>query len=135
MEDVLLRVLHNLFGRANGPAALRLVWQPIMAAILATRDGIRDAKQNRPPYGWALVKDPAHRKERLRDGWKSIRKVFFFALLVDVIYQLVELHWIYIGEALITSEMLALTPYVLLRGLANRIARVWLRRKGTSLPA
>ena len=49
-------------------------------------------------------------------------KVFFAALAVDVVYQIVQLKWVYLGEALIIAQIVALVPYVLIRGLVNRIA-------------
>jgi hypothetical protein len=124
MEDFFARALHNLFGRIDGPMAIRLLIQPFMAAIFAFRDGLRDARQEHAPYGWSLFVEPDYRGARLRDGWQSIRKVFFVALAVDVVYQLLQLHWVYPGEALIFAQLVALGPYVLVRGMVNRIARM-----------
>jgi hypothetical protein len=127
MDDLFARAIQNLFDRVDGPMAIRLVVQPIMATIFAMRDGLRDARQNQAPYGWSLFMDPEHRGHRLRDGWRSIRTVFFAALAVDVVYQLVQLRWVYLGEALIIAQIVALIPYVLIRSLVNRIVRM-LRR-------
>jgi hypothetical protein len=124
MDDLFARTLHNLFDRIDGPMAIRLLVQPIIATIFAIRDGLRDARQQHAPYGWSLFTEPAHRGHRLRDGWRSIRKVFFAALAVDVVYQVVQLKWVYLGEALIIAQIVALTPYVLFRGLVNRFARL-----------
>jgi hypothetical protein len=104
MNDLFSRVINNLFDRVDGPMEIRLLVQPIMAAIFAFRDGLQDFRQNRAPYGWSLISEPRHRGRRLRDGWRSIRKVFFAALAIDVVYQLVELKWVYLGEALILSR-------------------------------
>ena len=49
-------------------------------------------------------------------------KVFFAALAVDVVYQIVQLKCVYLGEALIIAQFVALVPYVLIRGLVDRIA-------------
>ncbi len=106
--------------------AWRLVLQPVMATILATRDGFRDVRHDRRPYGWLILVDQVGRTEHIRNGWRSIRHIFFLALTVDIVYQLVELRWIYLGEALIAAEILALLPYIFLRGISNRIARLWL---------
>lgn len=122
MDDILARVAQNLFDRIDGAMAIRLVIQPIMGAIFATRDGIKDASLHNPPYGLSLLTEPEYRGHRLRDGWRSIRKVFFVALGVDVVYQLIELRWVYLGEALIVTQIVALVPYVLIRGPVNRIA-------------
>lgn len=123
MYDIFERIAQNLFDRVDAPMAIRLVIQPTMAAILATRDGIRDARQGRAPFGWSLFREPEHRRQRLRDGWRSMRKVFFVALVVDVIYQMIQLGWVYLGEALIVAQVVALVPYVLIRGPVNRIFR------------
>jgi hypothetical protein len=128
MDELLIRMARNIFGRIYGPLATRLIVQPIMVAFFAARDGIRDAKQKRSSYGWSLLVKRVHRRHRMRDGWKCIRKVFAAAFLVDVIYQFIELQWILMGEALLMAEVLALVPYALLRGPANRIARLWPQR-------
>ena len=44
---------------------------------------------------------------------------------MDVIYQLIELKTFYPVEALIIAIVLAFVPYVVLRGIAARIARRW----------
>ena len=106
--------------------AWRLVFQPVMASILAARDGFRDARHDRRPYGWLILTDRAGRKAHIRNGWRSIRHIFFLALAVDIVYQLIQLRWIYLGEALIMAEILALVPYICVRGVSNRIARLWL---------
>jgi hypothetical protein len=46
---------------------------------------------------------------------------------VDVVYQLIQLHWVYLSEALIIAQVVALVPYVLIRGPVNRLVRM-LRR-------
>jgi hypothetical protein len=40
------------------------------------------------------------------------------------VYQLIVLHFVYPGEALIVAFILAIIPYVLLRGPAMRVARI-----------
>ena len=69
----------------------------------------------------------------LQDGWKAIGKVFVLAIALDVIYQfIVRRSWIYPGEAFLVAVTLALMPYLLIRGLATRIAR---RRAQAGAPA
>jgi hypothetical protein len=58
--DILARVMQNLFDRIDGPMEIRLVIQPIMAAIIATRDGIKDARLHHRPYGLSLLVEPDH---------------------------------------------------------------------------
>jgi len=58
----------------------------------------------------------------LKDGWKSVGKVFVLAVFLDVVYQLKVLHIVYPGEVLIVALTLAIVPYLILRGLVNRLA-------------
>jgi hypothetical protein len=109
--------------RVSGPMKFRLVLQPAMAAFFAIRAGLNDARTGKPPYFWSLVTDPAHRVDMLKDGWKSVGKVFLIALLLDVIYQIMVLKFVYPGEAIYVAFVLAILPYLILRGLVNRLAR------------
>lgn len=118
--------LDMLIGRWDGPLAFRIVIQPAMAAFLAIRAGLRDARAGRPAYGWTFTTDPSQRRDLLREGWKDVWRLFTAAVIVDLIYQSIELRAIYPGQALIVAAVLALPSYFLIRGLANRIARLWL---------
>ena len=123
MDDLWLRITENLVDRVSGPLHLRLVLQPVIASILAVRAGMKDAKAGKPPYFWALATDPAHRRDMLEAGWKSIGKVFVLALVLDVAYQMIANRFVYGGEAVVVACVLAIVPYLLLRGLVNRISR------------
>jgi len=63
----------------------------------------------------------------LREGWKSTARVFLLAVIMDVIYQLIVQHWIYPGEVLIVAVLLAIVPYLLIRGPVTRVAERWRR--------
>jgi TRAP-type C4-dicarboxylate transport system permease large subunit len=121
MEDQLTRFVEDLVGRIGGPMSFRLVIQPMMAVVFAILDGRQDALEGRVPYFWALFTDPGHRRELLRDGWKSVGKIFIIAIVLDGIYQYMVLGWFYPGEALVVAFVLALVPYLLLRGPVNRL--------------
>lgn len=125
MEDLWVRITGNVVDRVSGPLHLRLVLQPVIASILAILSGLKDVKGGKPPYFWALATDAAHRHEMLRDGWKSIGKVFAFALVLDVAYQVIATRFVYVGEAIVIALLLAIVPYLILRGLVNRIMRTW----------
>jgi hypothetical protein len=101
----------------------RLVLQPVMAATFAVRPGLADASAGKPPYFCALVSDPAQRADMVTDGWKSVGEVFILALVLDVVYQIIALHFVYAGEAIIVAFILAIVPYLILRGLVTRLAR------------
>lgn len=123
MEEVWMRFVENLNDRVSGPMKFRLLLQPAMAAFFAIRAGLNDARTGKPPYFWSLVTDPAHRVDMLKDGWKGVGKVFLIALLLDVVYQIIVLKFVYPGEAIYVAFVLAILPYLILRGLVTRIAR------------
>ena len=110
---------------------LRLLVQPVVAIFFAVRSGLRDAREGRPPYFWALMSNPEHRRDMLRDGWRDVGKVFVIAVLLDIVYQLVVLRWIYPLQTLIVAAALALIPYLLIRGGVTRVAR---KRIGAERP-
>jgi len=119
------RICANLIGRIGGPMTFRLILQPSVAIFFAIRGGISDAREGREPHFWAILTDSTARMELLRESWQDVAKVFVAAVIIDLIYQIMELRWFYPEEALIVATCLALLPYLLLRGPANRIARHW----------
>ena len=121
--DDLARIWENLGGRVGGPLTFRLILQPVVAGVLAIRAGLLDARTGKPPYLWTILTSPADRGELLREGWKSVAKVFVLAALIDVAYQVMVLRWVYPFEGLLVAFFLACVPYLLIRGPANRIAR------------
>jgi hypothetical protein len=122
MDDMWMRFVEDLTGRVSGPMKFRLVLQPVMALIFAIISGLKDAKAGKPPYTWTLFTDPTHRAAMLKDGWKSVGKVFLLAIVLDVVYQYRVLHLVYPGEAIVVAILLAIVPYLLLRGVVDRIA-------------
>ena len=127
MEEIFTQLWNDLIGRIGGPMSFRLLLQPSMAMIFAVRDGLKDAQEWRPAYFYALFTDPANRRSRLREGFKAVSRVFVFAIVMDLFYQVTVLRWFYPLQALIVAFVLAFLPYILLRGPVNRIAR-FLRR-------
>ncbi len=127
MEDFLTRIWDGLLGRAGGPMTFRVILQPIMATLLAFRAGLKDAREGRPPYLWTILSDPEQRAGLIRDGWKSIARVFGLAVIMDIIYQWIVQHWIYPGEVVIVAILLAIVPYLLIRGPVTRLAQRWRR--------
>jgi hypothetical protein len=123
MDHMWTRIVDNMIDRVSGPMKFRLVLQPVMAAIFAIRSGLADAKAGRTPYFWSLITNPAQRDYMLEDGWKSVGKVFILAMVLDVVYQIIEQHFVYPGEVIIVAFILAILPYLILRGLVTRVAR------------
>src|SRR3954466_2706091 len=123
MNEMLQRVWDNLIGRTSGPMNFRLIIQPAVAIFIAIRAGINDAREGRPAFFWAALSNSAYRPELLRQGWKDVGKVFILAIVLDSIYQLIVHRGVYVLELLITATVLAIVPYVLVRGPVNRIAQ------------
>jgi hypothetical protein len=123
MGEILKRVWENLIGRSDGPINFRLIIQPTVAIIIAVRAGVKDAREGRSPFFWSVLSNPHHRPELLRQGWEDVGKVFIIAAILDSIYQLIVHRGVYVLELLITATVLAIVPYVLVRGPVSRIAR------------
>lgn len=126
--EVYERVWRDIAERPGGPMTFRFVLQPCMAAIAAVHDGISDARAGRSPYFWTLLTSPAKRGGRLREGLIATARIILLGLTMDTIYQLTVLKAFYPGEAVIITLLLAVVPYVLLRGPATRIWRWWSTR-------
>ncbi len=57
--------------------------------VNSVRSGLKDAKEGKPAYFGALFTDSVHRRDMLQDGWKSVGKVFVFAIIIALVYQLI----------------------------------------------
>jgi hypothetical protein len=124
LQEFLARVWEMLIGRADGPFNFRLLAQPAMAAVFAIRAGLRDARENRPPFlFWAIFTNAGARHDLSRQGWKDVGKVFIVAIVLDVIYEVSVYRWVYPGQAMIVAAVLAFIPYLMIRGPVTRIAR------------
>ena len=121
MDDIWMRFVDNMADRLSGPMKLRLLLQPLMASIFAILAGLKDARAGKPPYFWSLISNPAQRADMLKDGWKSVGKVFILAMILDAVYQIVALRFVYPGEVIIVAFVLAILPYLLLRGLVTQL--------------
>jgi hypothetical protein len=132
VEEQLARMWRNLAGSLDGPLSCRFVLQPLVVILIAIRAGLRDARRGKPLYFWAIVGDPAGRKARIREGWKDLGRVAIVVLVVDYIYQVIVFRWVYPEEGLLIAVVVALVPYLVVRGLVNRIGRRWVGGAGVS---
>ena len=123
IQEILTRFWDQLIAQPSGPLAFRFILQPAMAAFFAIRDGLKDARAGRPPYLRVILFEPSQRGAYLREGLKRVSRVIVFAFVMDAIYQYIVLHRFYLVEALVTVFVLAVLPYVLIRGPVHRIAR------------
>ena len=123
-----MRVWENLVGRSSGPMNVRLIVQPTVAAIIAIRAGLSDARNGRPVFLWAAATNPVARRELLVQGWKDVGTVFILAGVLDAVYQLLVHHGVFVLELLVVATTLAIVPYILIRGPAARVGR-WLANR------
>jgi hypothetical protein len=121
MEDFWNWFVGAVLGRVDGPFSFRFYLQPVMAILLAFRDGRADAKLGRAPYFWTIVTDPEQRAQRTKEGWKSIRRVFWLGVVMDLGYQFLKMPQIRPLGAVIVAVILAIIPYLLIRGPVNRL--------------
>jgi hypothetical protein len=118
--DAHLSIIDGLMARIHGPLAFRFLMQPLMAVILAIRDGRRDAREGRSPFGWALLTHVGHRRDLLLSGWRSVGSVMIVAALVDIVFQLMVFGGFRPGAGLVAAVLLGALPYILMRGPVNR---------------
>jgi hypothetical protein len=120
--EALQRLWDELVARPSGPMAFRFILQPVMGAIFAIRDGMKDARDGRPPYFHTLIHDPEQRRPLLRGGIAAMSRVIGLGVVMEAVYQ-----WRVIGgfrplEMAIVVLLLAFIPYLLIRGPVARIA-------------
>lgn len=127
--DAIARGWENFIARPDGPLHIRFLLQPAMAISIAVRAGLKDAREGRPAFLWKVFTNPSHRRHLLKGGWKDGRRLFLLSVILDAIYQMIVHQHIYIFELLFTATLLALVPYLLLRGPVNRLARLISRRQ------
>jgi hypothetical protein len=124
-KEVIQRVWRSLFERWDGPLSFRFILQPVMAAIPAIHDGIKDARAGRTPYFWTVAGNRRERVGRLREGLIATARIILLGVAMDVIYQFLVFKTFYPGEALIVALLLCFIPYLLIRGPITRVARYW----------
>jgi hypothetical protein len=122
------RMWRDVFDRSHGSMTFRFILQPTMAAIAALHDGIDDVRRSRAPYLHTILYDPERRTRRLNQGLVSIARIILLGFAMDAIYQWRVFDTFYPGEAVAITLMLAVLPYVVLRGPITRAARYWFAR-------
>ena len=123
--DMIERGWDSFLARPSGSLNFRFIIQPTMASLLALRAGIQDAREGKQGYFRALLSNPERRLQLLHEGWRGARTLFLVAIVLDCIYQLISVRFIYPLELLFTATLLAFVPYVVLRGPFNRVARLF----------
>jgi len=114
--------------RLVGPGKFRFVLQPLLATILGILNGIADARTGKPPFLYGLFFKREFRGELARSSLENLANLMLMSILMDAVFQWIILGVSHPGAAILAGPVLILSPYVKVRALANRIARLWKKR-------
>ena|SRR5690349_14640316 len=129
LADLLPPFWDELLARTDGPLQFRFILQPVMASLLAIRDGYRDAASGRAPYLQDILRNPAGRAERLKEGFQAVTRVMLLGIVMDAAYQFSVIEAFRPLEMVVVVLLLAFLPYLVMRGPARRIIHRYLARK------
>jgi len=130
MEDFINNFLNGVGIRHEGPLSFRLILQPVMSLVYAVIAGVKDAKAGRVPFLIdGLILGKADRKESLKELWKNVGKVFILAVIMEVIFEIIEFKTVHPFEVIKVSFFLAIIPYLIFRGLTERIVSLFIKEK------
>jgi hypothetical protein len=116
-------ILEYLRAATSGKGSLRFIIQPTVAILLGIKAGRADVVSGAKPYLRFLISGGEGRREALIEGAKHVSKVFIMAVVVDGIIQYLAYRTVRPGWALTVGILLAGVPYILSRGITNRILR------------
>jgi hypothetical protein len=131
MDDLWQLFASQLQDRVSGPMKFRIVLQPIMATYFAIRSGLRDSKSGTVPYFWSFLIGRGHRFDLIKSGWEDVGRVVLLAAGLDLVYQFFVQSSIHLRAAAIVAFVLAVVPYVAMRGIVTRIANALMTRSRT----
>jgi len=114
------RFADDIVARLHGPGRLRFILQPLVAIALGTRDGLKDARADRPPFLRNLLFHSTDRPGLVRGALASVRDLLAVAILLDVVSQFLIFRMIHPGAALVVGPVLIALPYASSRALVNR---------------
>ncbi len=116
-------ILDYLREATSGRGSLRFIIQPTVAILLGIKAGRADARAGALPYLMFLLFGSEGRREALVQAAKHVAKVFIAAVVIDGIIQYLAYGAVRPGWAITVGILLAGVPYILSRGLTNRILR------------
>jgi hypothetical protein len=116
---VLEQFWHDLVERPKGPMRFRFVLQPLIATIVAIRDGLKDARSGRSPYFVTVLGNPQERIRWLQEGLNATARI----IALGFVYQAVVFRTFYPDQALVVALVLAFVPYLIIRDVTVRIRR------------
>ena len=120
---MLRQAWEDFVARTTGPLNFRFFLQPAIAIVMAVVAGRRDVRKGRPPFLAALVTTPVLRPALILDLLRDLRNVVLMGAVMDAVYQYLVHNGVHPLELLFTVALLAVVPYILLRGPAARVFR------------
>ncbi len=105
----------------SGPGNLRFVLQPLIAILLAIRDGRNDAKSGTPAFLAEMVSGSGPRGATLKVSIKATLMPFSVAVILDSILQIVIFDVWRRQWALVVGLFLVGIPYVVVRSISNSL--------------
>jgi hypothetical protein len=107
----------------SGKGQFRLILQPTMALLLGLRLGIADAKEGKAPFLFRLFTTRHGRWGLFKQSLSDAALPLILALVMDGILQYLTLNHFRPVQAVVVGTVLVWLPFVMTRGLTNRIWR------------
>lgn len=124
------RIWHDIVVRPSGPFGLRFFLQPLVAATIAVIDGLRAARTGQRHTFRKLRHDPSARWDLLMEAIRAVANVLFLAVILDTTYQLVVTRTFFPFETILVALLLAVLPYLLVRGPTAWLASYFVKPAG-----
>lgn len=123
LHDIVARSWEDLITRPAGPLGLRFILQLLTASIFAIRDGVNDAKAHRATYFWTVRRDWSRRQKCAAENLRASVRVLAAGVILDTLYQYLELGAVRPLETAEIVLVLAYVPYLLARGPVSRVSK------------
>ncbi|HEX2957762.1 MAG TPA: hypothetical protein VHO70_13085 [Chitinispirillaceae bacterium] len=118
----------ELYIRITGPLGFRFILQPLVAILLGILDGIKDSRAGNTPFLEDFFIHPHKRMALLKSTSVVVIKPVIVGIVTDAIAQFLIFDTVHLLQAVVVGTLIIAIPYVLTRGIVNRIAT---RRKKT----
>lgn len=107
----------------SGRGAIRFVLQPLIALVLAWRDGRRDAIAGDEPFFYRLLTRRPDRRGLAKSALSTLLLPLVLAFVIDSILQIAIFKSYRPRTSVAVAVLLVGLPYSVFRGLACRVVR------------
>lgn len=122
MDEMTLRVWHDLVARTSGPMWFRLILQPLVATVFGIRAGLANARATKTQSQGPPSPDRGKRRALFRQGLRDVGIMFVVGVGLDVVFQLIALRTVYPLEAVVVGFLLVAVPYQIVRTIVALLA-------------